>query len=255
MAQETRDVRERILLMGAPGTGKTLQIMNIARYLEEEFKVPLYCVDLEDKMGAMLANVEDAPKNIKLRVAFDWDDPEEGGLKQAINWLEKVVEPGDWIAVDRIDLAWSQVQRWFTEIKFNESMADHMVSASKNMTKPSKFIPKFDPGSWQVINEQYEWMIMRLIYRLRANVILTTGIKSSDEGASPLDVYGNLGVLPRGQKEIGHQPHSVFLLSQKSVRNRLSWRISTGKDLPGRKWFDNDQLTDFSVQYLEEYFK
>ncbi len=250
-----RDIRERILLMGAPGTGKTLQLVNIARFLEEEHGLKLYCIDLEDKLGAMLANINDPPHNIETMVVFDWDDEDEGGMKQAADWLEQKVKPGGWVAVDRMDLAWSMVQRWFTEIKFDESMADKMAEVSKGMKKPSKFIPRFDSGSWQVINEQYEWMMMRIMYKLRANVIITTGIKSNEDGANPLDVYGSLGVLPRGQREIGHQPHSVFLLTQKAANRQLVWRISTGKDLPGRTWFDDERLTDFSVQYLEKYYK
>lgn len=248
-------MKERMLFMGAPGTGKTLQVVNIASFIEEEYGLPMYYIDLEDKASAMLENMKGGPSNIELRVAFDWDNENTGGLKQHVDWLESVVKPGDWVCVDRMDLAWAYVQRWFTELKYKETMADRLASTSVNMKKGSMFIPRFDGGAWQVINEQYEWMMLRILFRMRANVIMTSGIKAGDEGSSPLDVYGNLGVIPRGQKELGHQPHSVFLFTQRRVNSKMAWRVSTGKDLPNRVWFDNEPLTDFSVMYVEKYFK
>ena len=81
---------------------------------------------------------------------------------------------------------------------------------------------------------------------------MTTGIKGLDEN-NPSDI-GRLGVLPRGQKEIGHQPHSVFLLYQRKVGRNTSWLISTDKDLKKREYFEKEELVDFSIQYLSLYY-
>lgn len=245
-------MRERILLMGPPGAGKSEQLLNIASYLEE-LGIPMYVIDLEDKINAMLDNRDNPPKNITLYITFNWDEP-TNGLKQITDDILNKVKPGDWIAIDRVDLSWPMVQRWFTREKYNESLADKLMDTSKQMTKKSMFIPRFDQGSWQVINEQHEEFMNKILYLSRCNILLTSGIKGLDEN-SPLDI-GRLGVLPRGQKELGHQPNSVFLLFQARESSReITWRISTDKDLKKRTYFEREELIDFSIQYLNLYYK
>ena len=249
-------MRERLLFMGPPGSGKSEQMLNIASYIED-LGLPMHIIDLEDKMEAMILNRENPPKNINLFVALAWDEEEskvsQGGLKQITDKIGTVAKPGDWIGIDRIDLSWPMVQRWFTQEKYKESLAELMMGKSKAMSKSSMFIPRFDQGSWQVINEQYEEFILKLLYRYRCNVIMTTGIKGRDDN-SPLDI-GRLGYLPRGQKEMGHQPNGLFLLYQKKEGREVTWRITTDKDLKMRDYFENEELFDFSVQYLAFYYK
>jgi len=253
-------MKERILLMGPPGSGKTYQLVKVALYLEE-LGIPIYAIDLEDKLEPMvLGLVERIPSNMKLYTAFSWEELKTGyvkdnaHIKSVLNEIEDLVKPGEWIAIDRVDLSWPIVQRWFTQQKYNEELADRLMEKSKQLKGSSMHIPRFDQGSWQVINEQYESFILSILYKHRCNILLTTGIRGADEN-NPLDIYGSLRVMPRGQKEIGHQPHSVFLLTQEKVGRSITWRITTGKDLPNRELFERDELLDFSISYLGNYYK
>ena len=243
---------ERVLLMGAPGTGKTYHIVKMVQYLEE-FGIKVHAIDLEDKLEPMVTGLcESMPKNLSIYTAFSWEELKTDD-KSVLHQIESNAKQGEWIVVDRIDLSWPMVQRWFTQQKYNEELADRMMQKSKDMKKSSMFTPRFDQGSWQVINEQYESFMLAILYRLRCNLIMTTGIKGPEEN-SPIDIYGRLGVLPRGQKEIGHQPHSVFLLTQERAGRDIVWRITTGKDLPNREVFDHEDLFDFTLQYLSTYY-
>ena len=247
-------MKERILLMGPPGAGKSEQLLNVVSYLDSDH-TSMHVLDLEDKLEAMILNRDDSLSNLELYTAFSWDEPQSGnhgGVKQITETIMTKAKPGDWIGIDRVDLAWPMVQRWFTQQKYNESLAEKMLEKSKQMTKSSMFIPRFDQGSWQVINEQYEEFILSILYRSRCNILLTTGIKGVGEN-TPLDI-GRLGVLPRGQKEIGHQPHSVFLLYQRKDGKSTTWRITTDKDLKKREYFESEELTDFAIQYLSLYY-
>ena len=236
---------ERILLMGPPSAGKTYQVLKVYETLTA-LGVECQIIDLEDKMEAALISWGlELPK--KFNIALSWEE-----YAEAVGNIS--LKPNSWIFVDRVDLSWPMVQRWYTQKKYNEELAERMLKRSQEMKKSSMFTPRFDQGSWQVINEAYESTMLKLLYQSRCNIILTTGIKGIDEN-NPLDIFAHLGVAPRGQKELAHQPHSVFLLHLKRRGRELSWHITTAKDLKNRKWYDADECFDFYDQYVSEHWK
>jgi hypothetical protein len=245
--------------MGPPGSGKSEQIINIAKFV---YPKPFYIIDLEDKMQAMLESRDDTPNNIKLYKCLSWDEKIEtcngyikGGLEPISYEILKIVKPGEWITIDRMDLSWPMVQDWFSIGKYKESLSDLLMDKSKQMTKKSMFTPRFDKGDWPTVNSTYDEVVKNLIYRPDCNVVMTAGIKAREDD-SPLDI-GRLGVLPRGQKELGHQPHSMFLLFLKrnETGNGTTFRITTDKDLKNRPYFENEEIMDFGLQYLSLYHK
>ena len=246
--------------MGAAGTGKTKQLLTVVNFIEDSKKMA-FVIDLEDKIEASLYSIGSTPKNMKLYNANSWDELVAGtnvngkDMPSVLDQIEPLIKPDDWIMVDRVDLAWSFVQRWYTQNKYKEDLAELMMKKAVNITKSFMVAPRFDQGSWQVINEQYESFISKVLYKFRANVLLTCGVKIPEEGSNPLDAYGHIGVAPRGQKELSHQPHSVFLLSQKRQNREITWQITTAKDLPGRVYMDHEDLFDFGIQYLAQYVK
>lgn len=249
-------MREKILLMGSPGTGKSTQVYLISKFLADLGK-RLEVIDCEDKFESLCISEEGSvPKNITLQVATEWPE-----ILEATEHIMSRVKSDDWIAVDRADLAWPAVQRHYTLIKYKQSLGAKLIASAIDIKKRAMFIPRFDQGDWQPVNESYDGDFMhQLLFKSRCNIVLTTGIKGVDEG-SPLDIFGNLGVLPRGQKEIGHQPNSVFLLHQKKEKSNqpphemvTSWHIVTAKDLKSRRRFEGEELFDFSLQYLTNYY-
>lgn len=238
-------MRERILLMGPPGSGKTHHLVRTSEYLKDK-GITTHTIDMEDKIEAFYGGT--VPKYLNLQVAIFWEE-----LKTAMEKVESIAKPGDWVLVDRIDLSWPAVQRWFTQQKYKEELAGRMLETSKKMKFSSEFVPRFDEGSWQVINEAYETMMLKLLYKYRCNVLLTAGIRGVDPN-SPQDIFGHLGVVPRGQKELGHQPNSVFLLTQRRAES-ITWEITTAKDMPNRDWFDKEPIFDFSLQYGARYWR
>ena len=237
---------ERTLIMGGPNTGKTFQILKIYEALLD-LGVDYHIIDLEDKLEAAVISLElPMPKNFN--ICLTWEE-----YKEAIDNL--TIKPSSWILVDRHDLSWNMVQRWFTQQKYEEELADKMLKASKDMkAKTSRFIPRFDQGSWQVINEAYESLMLKLLYRFRCNIVLTAGIRGAEEN-NPLDIFSHIGVAPRGQKDLPHQPHSIFLLRYNRKGEDKSWAITTAKDLKNRVWYNNEPLFDFYGQYVSEYWK
>lgn len=250
-------MRERILLMSPPNAGKTHQLVSVAKYVGEVLKKRVAIIDLEDKLEPMLIGhgLFPVPAWLRYYVAVEYQESGQWEeYRKAIDEAAKFLRPDDWIMVDRIDLSWPATQRWYTQEVKKQTMAERLVEQAKSMKKVGMVIPPVERGAWQVINEEYESATGRVLYGLRCNVLLTSGIKGADDD-SPQDVYGSLGIVPRGQKELAHQPHSVFLLQQKRNGKEIQWFYTTAKDIPGREYEDKENLIDFAMQYVAEYVK
>ena len=237
---------ERDLLIGGPSTGKTHQLICLARWLEDKGK-EMWLMDCEDKVAIMLGCMEDPPTNIHLSVAVNWDE-----IKAALDRWEKEVKPRSVVAVDRIDLWWRDVQHWYSQKRYEEELADRMVSTVSAIKKRIMYAPRFERGDWSPINEQYNTAMWKLLYGFRSHVVMTAGVRGvgSDE-VSPFEVFGHLGITPRGQNELAHQPNTAFLLRVEKVNRELIWRITTAKPISGRPVFEDEVLFDWAQQYCD----
>ena len=240
-------MRERILLMGAPGTGKSTQLLNVVNYVNE-FGIHAHVIDLEDKLTALLGN--QIPKNMTLYTCVEWEE-----LIDARDKILTTCKPDEWIFVDRVDLAWNFVQRFFSTKKYNIELAERLLDKSIDMKKRAMFIPRFDAGDWPTINENYESFIGFVFYRSRCNALVTSGIRAVDpDSKNDIDIF-SLGINPRGQKELGHQPISAFLLQDAKKGKEHDYLITTAKEgTKNRVQFDHETLYDFTAQYLSEYY-
>ena len=237
----TKNFYERILLMGGPGSGKSTQMLHCISYLQDK-GARCHILDCEDKLIATTSGMDG--KWPVVHVSVFWED-----MLTSMDILVKEAKPEDWVFVDRVDLSWSEVQRWYTAARYKKDLGEKLMAASVAMgTKSSMDMPRFDEGAWQTINENYYFWMQTLLYRLRCNLVLTAGIRVAED----YDVFGHLKVAPRGQKELPHQPHTAILLHQTydKVEKEKKWLMTTGKDLPGRLYYENEPVLDFAIQYL-----
>lgn len=242
-------IHERILTMGVGGTGKTDQLLKIARLVKRS-GAQVWVVDTDDAYELMLKQYPGLSAvdggNVHVFPAFEWREQQD-----ALQEIKKQAVPHkDWVGVDRISAIWGAVQRWYAREKYNETLGERMLRASKQMKKAAMLIPQFEQSAWLVINEQYEDFINDVLYRLRCHVYLTASVRSirsdADNKAARAE-FAAFGVRPEGQKDLQYQPHSMFLFSKDGPD---AWTFSTVKDRGGRKYAESEPLKDFAVQYL-----
>lgn len=237
-------MRERLLAVGGPGSGKTLGWERIAYHSPNS---KFYVIDTE--IGAN-RSLEEFPgiQNVEVMEAVDWPD-----YRKAQRLFCDKAKEGDWIVVDMVDKAWTAVQRNFISEVFDQEMGEYFMQARQKMKKDAKSLFGGKDSAlkgwtdWITINRQYDDFIFPLVYRSPANLYLAAAPStiSEDDDKDIRDLYGPYGVKPAGQKALGHQPDTVLLFAY----TKGGWVITTMKDRGGRKYLDHQPLHNLFFQY------
>ncbi len=271
-------IRERILVSGITGSGKSYQWLKMAQRLKKA-GVIFRCLDTDAAIDFMLQTqfTELLPENggnVLVHPAYEWPDyklgmkwllrktlkeDERAKLRPVIREdMKKPLKDGDWSVIDMADLAWETVQRYYVAEIFDEDAGDYFLAIRKEVQAGTR---KGKPGGspvadgldgwkdWTVINKLYSDWILPIIYQLPTHVYATTKVEKIDRGekeAEWLMLFGEYGVRPAGQKRLGHQMHTDCLM----IPGKDEWFITTFKDRGGRPYFKRVQLVDFYLQYL-----
>lgn len=237
-------MRERILTLGGPGSGKTYGWLKLASFFKEP---QFYVIDTEIGGERSLQEFP-ALGNVHIYPVADWLEYRD--VQKKI--LEKAGE-GDWIVVDMVDKAWSAVQRYFISEIFDREMGEYFLEARRKVKRDAKSLFAGRDAAlrgwvdWPVINRLYEDFIFPLVYRSPAHLYMATAAQavSEDDEREVKELYGPYGLRPAGQKALGYQPDTVLLLAHA----KDGYYVTTIKDRGGRKYFDRVRLHNLAIQY------
>jgi len=278
--------RERILLMGITGSGKSFQWMKMAKHLKDKGSI-FRVIDTDSSIEYMLE--EQFPEllpenggNVYVYDAFDWNElinarrwaRQEKLNPSVIATLDKHlkhaynqhIKPQDWLILDMADRPWEAVQEYYVEETFGQDYGDFFLHVRKEIeshggkNSQGKDVASLDKEAmdgwkdWTVINKLYKTWFNPITYQTKCHVILVTKVKEVAKGEKDAEIvsaYGDMHVMPVGQKHIGHTVHSIFLLYPKKVGSKdREYGITTIKDRSGRTYYQKDTLTNFYLQYL-----
>ncbi len=277
--------RERILAMGAHGSGKTRMWLTIAKYAEK-LKSPgtFYVLDTDMAVRRMMSGenfsglaprtqfmVWDAnapvPANLRQRKETKGTFVPDPGLPivedprlivfEPYEWVEYMdalkrsvlaITNDDWLVIDLANPAWDAVQDFYVDLIFKQDSADFYLAARETGKKGA---PLDGDKDWSNINRLYREFSQPLL-RLRGHLFLCTGVKAvQTEGGriDPKDVrvtFGPHGVKPEGQKQLPHMAHTILLLKEFTPG---VWQTTTVKDRE-RERLTGATVSDFVMQYL-----
>ena len=254
-----RLLRERILVEGMKGTGKTFHLLKIARYcLKQGNSASFRIIDTDDSYERMLEEefpdlIPEEGGNVYVYPVYEWPE-----YKETKDILLKESQQGDWNVIDMADNAWKAVQSFFVSEVYKKDIGDYFLQARIDLaargdkTTKGKEAKNLQPMKgwidWPVVNKLYDDFMLPLVYRSKAHLYMTAGVDviSDDDDRATRDLYGPFGVKPRGQKNLAHQVHTEFLFQQGDRQG--TWEITTIKDR-GRKMYDHAPLLDLAKQY------
>ncbi len=273
-------IRERTLAMGITGSGKSFQWLKMAEILMPTGAI-FRCVDTDNDITYMMQTqfphlLPENGGNVYVHLAFDWTEyqhsvkwithrltPEQ--LKSMDKYLlqayNKPIEPIDWVVTDKINNAWKTVQNYFVTGVFGDDPGEYFLRIRKEIAaglhntkkgnEPTSTVTEGLDGwkDWSVINKLYDDWILPIIYQVPCHVYAATDVDVLDRGLKDIEMkqlFGDLGVKPAGQKSLGGQHHSIFLL----IPGKDKWFITTVKDRANRPYFKKAPLVSFYYQYL-----
>lgn len=251
--------RERQLVMGGWGTGKTNAWLDIARNTDHYF----YVFDTDMAVERMLeAESDDVRKRVEWVEPLGEEFPDEytGQIKKWSKEVKAYQENNEdavdcWCIVDMSNVVWDQVQDYYVRQVLGEDPTWLAVEARKDAKEKGKKSGGNPLGmEYSTINKLYRDFGNQLI-RWPGHLFLATPADQVNFGETTpfkddkeiIDQFGEYGWRPRGQKHTAHLVHTVIHLKGNDPD---TWRAITVKDRGGREELKGDDLTSFARQYL-----
>jgi|SRR5215469_446804 len=212
--------RERILLMGGWGVGKSTAIADIAQNIEGRMFVVDTTYEAERNFDGL--------SNVVADTVRDWDDYLTGVRKATIKG-----GPDDWLAVDRIDPVWDAAQNGFIEKVFGKTADDWFLEYRKE-SSGHPLAGEYGMN-WAVIKKMYG-AFMTEVMRFKGNVVVTaradqiTVPNRDGTGGDSQEVrmvFEKYGVKPAGEKNLGFLFHTVLLMAEPKPGE---WTYTTVRD-------------------------
>lgn len=209
--------RERILLVGVYGTGKSEAVLSIAKRVAPAH---MFVVDTEDAYVALVTD------ETNIEVMPVWSD-DWAGMMAALTDAKARGTADSWLVLDSASSPWEAVQNY----ALDEAWKDEKGGLD-----------------WVRINREYA-RLTRTLMSFPGHVLITSRAKDlgKQETKQTTSAFGEYNVKPAGQKDLGHViPHTVLLLEKNRVGEFL---MTTMKDRK-RVEVNKQQVRDFARDYL-----
>lgn len=147
-------------------------------------------------------------------------------IQFAMEYVWRNAEWDDWIMIDSLTFCWDDVQKWYTEEIYGKSNSEFFMNVRRKQAQmtdgKTHTAGEAMFNEWQFINPQYQDTITDRIINPPCHLYMTAeSTKVSDQELAKDEtlrkMYGELGVKPKGQKRSGHNAQTILLLS-KDVR-------------------------------------
>lgn len=240
--------RERILVYGTEGSGKTSAWLSIANlYQAQEMPNRFYVLDTEDSVPRSMSNRYTHLENVHITGANRFNEYIEWA-----EYLQEVVQEGDWVVADSGSSGYEAATAYYLEKRYSQSRAvyelEHLLAGNKG--------PAIDPGDWVNIRNLflYWWknlVTVRLSEDFGIHVFATGEAKQLLEhyDAKKADTsawldYHEVGWRPDGHQKWPYTMHTVAYMK----RSSSAWWCRTMKDR--ERETGNFKVNDFAIDYL-----
>lgn len=244
-------MRERILITGDTGSGKTRAVFSIAESYLARTQGTVYYICLDDGHHRFMPRVTQHTKSGRFNVwsVGDWLE-----LRDTYRGIKTAWQNGDMLILERIDLAWDWVQSYVNasinevdEQQLDDLYLERLIAKRKTGAPPTKdvSIKSADTGAifWDLVKNSLKSVVWDATAGKDANVMNITvigtelALPTSDRYESkPNDPrnLGGLGYTVQGEKNVPSffETHILLRLTAKG------YVASTVKDRERKRFHD-----------------
>lgn len=210
--------KERLLIYGGPGVGKTYAILSLLRLYP---KSKVFVIDVDDGASTTAEEFEDLDEDrlfyFKCKnfaeVIEDW------------NIIEEEIEPDDWICLDMLGQFWELAQQDYVKEIWGKDIGEYykqMRKDAEDAKKQNKQVNLSGWEDWSIIKKSHNSDFIEKIKRCGSRVLLTAGSKTlitsgrAADGPAIVSVFGKVGQKPVGEKHNPHRVHTILFLEKDS---------------------------------------
>lgn len=210
-------MRERIMIGGEGGSGKTHTILTIAQGLPD-CKVRI--IETDDGVRKLLALCFPDVKNVDVRTVHSW--PEFRAQVDAVQADVKAgkLGPLDWVAIDGADIVHSFTRYEFVRRVYAGRGEGTQSTWDTIIAKRRGGGPIMEPSDWDGIYMEYEGGFNPLVFEMPCNLVATTGVTllnpdSMFEDKNLVQWYRSMGMFFKydGYKRLPRQFDTMITLS------------------------------------------
>lgn len=217
--------RERLLLLGGGGAGKTTAALAMIR----ASGLPADVIDLDYSMAwdrALDTDFEDARDAVKVHsVQPEWED--------FISVLEGLVDtygddPDRWLVIDSISPTWELVQNWYVQLAIGNDMGRFLAELRRDSDSVKDYNASIvENMNWPAVKKEYS-RTWRAIMSWKGHLVLTAEAASikGERDADQLALYGQVGYKPVGEKRLHHVTSTTLFLEH----GKRGWMFTSVKD-------------------------
>lgn len=240
--EPARNLRERILVFGGAGSGKSRQGLAIASKVKASGH-DWYCIDTDDGIERLLVT-EFQNLDIDIHPAHRWES-----YLSALEDIGAKVKSGDWLHIDLIDYAWDAAQAHFIQQVYGKGAGEFFLDVRKEAGSAKDAAKKVaQEQMWPVVNKLYKEWINPIVYELPCHIYAcATASTVSDRDDKEIRKLYPSGVKPAGQKLLSHQFHTIIQFDGNQEKGE--WHATTIRDR-GRGPMQDERLVNFPTQYL-----
>lgn len=243
--------RERLLLMGGGGAGKTTAALSMIAASE----LPADVIDLDYSMAydrAIDMDFEEAREFVTVHsIMPDWEP--------AIEEVEAIVKKyGDdkdrWLVLDSISPTWDLVQGWYVQLAMGSNIGKHMAELRRDADNAKDYQAQLsETMNWSAINKEYGRMY-RAIMSWKGHLILTAEAKSikGERDADQLALYGQVGYKPVGQNRLHHVTSTTLFLQHAKKGYEFTTVKDRNRGEEEHKLVESIEDGGFSQSYLRD---
>lgn len=250
MFKSPLEARERILLYGEPGTGKSNAVISLAKFLAAT-KSPstIYVIDNDRSYSYVVEKL--GLTNVRVYNVFDFPE-----YAASLNAILKLVKPDDWLVCDLMSEAWSAAQTYYTD-QIHGDEANYFIKVRQAMKDPTKENVLDGWTDWQYINKIYFDFSKPFVYKSPCHILATStsdGVMRAKPGSTvgddkdTINVFGSVGHKPEGQKRLKHQFNTTIFCWKD---NRGTYRMTAVKDRE-RELIIAKEIKNFALDYLKD---